>query len=610
MTPEKLFLPVKKEDLSVRGWDGLDIILVTGDAYVDHPSFAMAILGRVLESKGYRVGIIAQPDWTSLDDFQKLGRPRLYFGVSAGNLDSLVSNYTPNKKKRHSDAYSPGGKAGCRPDRATIVYANRLHEAYPGVPIVIGGIEASLRRFAHYDYWSDKVRRSLLFDAKADLLLYGMGERQVVRLAELLARGVPIKKITDIRGSVYKSRELPEDCILLPGYEEVRENKASYAEAVKIQYLNQNPFTGKRLAQKHGDQFLIQNIPDKPLSTVELDTIYELPYQRNYHPDYEVDGGIPAVREVKFSLLSQRGCFGGCAFCAITNHQGRIIQTRSVESLLREAKILTELPDFKGIIHDVGGPTANFRRPACQKQKKHGACVGKDCLYPPCNHLEVDHSEYFALLKKIRSLPKVKKVFIRSGIRYDYLLKDKKFFKYLEELCMYYVSGQLKVAPEHIAPGVLAMMHKSDRSIFDRFRECYEAMNKKLGKKQYLVPYFMSSHPGCTINDAVLLAEYIRDLHYQPEQVQDFTPTPGSLSTCMYYTGLDPLTGKKVHVPNTEERRLQRALLQYKLPANRRLVEKALQKAGRQDLIGRGSKALLKPVKSERTIKTVRRKKK
>lgn len=608
MTPAKLFLPVKKEDLAARGWDGLDIILVTGDAYVDHPSFAMAILGRVLESKGYRVGIIAQPDWTSLKDFQKLGRPRLYFGVSAGNLDSLVSNYTPNKKKRRSDAYSPGGKAGCRPDRATIVYANRLHEAYPGVPIVIGGIEASLRRFAHYDYWSDKVRRSLLFDAKADLLLYGMGERQVVRLAELLAKGVPMKKITDIRGSVYKAKELPDDCLILPSYEEVKADKASYAKAVKLQYLNQNPFIGKRLAQKHGDQFLIQNIPDKPLSTEELDKVYELPYQRDYHPDYEAE--VPAIREVKFSLLSQRGCFGGCAFCAITHHQGRMIQARSAESLLREAKILTELPDFKGIIHDVGGPTANFRHLACPKQEKHGACVGKECLYPaPCPNLEVDHSEYFALLKKIRSLPKVKKVFIRSGIRYDYLLEDKRFFKYLEELCKHYVSGQLKVAPEHIAPNALAMMHKSGRRVFDRFRECYEAMNKKLGKKQYLVPYFMSSHPGCTLKDAVLLAEYIRDLHYQPEQVQDFTPTPGSLSTCMYYTGLDPLTGKKVHVPDEKERTLQRALLQYKLPANRKLVEKALQKAGRQDLIGWGPKALLRPVKSDRTIKTVRRKK-
>lgn len=603
-----LFLPVSLEDAKKRGWSELDIILVTGDAYVDHPSFGMAILGRLLEAKGYRVGIIAQPDWTSLDDFQKLGRPRLFFGVTAGNLDSMVSNYTANKKKRRQDAYSPGGQGGKRPDRATIVYTNRIKEAFSGVPIIIGGIEASLRRFAHYDYWSDKVRRSILLDARADMLVYGMGEKQILEIAQRLKNGEMITELTDITGVVYRRKSLEglSSFLELPTYEEVAQDKKKYAEAFKIQYIEQDPLRGKILAQKHGDQFIVQNPPAKLLSREEMDSVYDLPYVRNYHPLYEAAGGVPAIQEVKFSITSHRGCFGGCSFCAITHHQGRIIQSRSEESIIREAKLLTNMPDFKGIIHDVGGPTANFRLASCNKQKTQGACAHRECLYPQsCKTLEVDHSQYFALLKALRSLPKVKKVFIRSGVRYDYLLADKYADKYLAQLCEHHVSGQLKVAPEHVAKKVTDLMKKPGKEVYEKFRHKYQKINQQLGKKQYLVPYFIASHPGSGLKEAIELAEYIRDMGYNPEQVQDFTPTPGSLSTCMYYTGLDPFTGQKVYVPKTlEERQMQRALMQFRNPENYNLVYKALQKAGRLDLVGYGPKALIPPPKSARVKHT------
>lgn len=597
-----LFLPTSLEDVRQRGWEEMDIILLTGDAYVDHPSFGTAIIGRVLEAKGYRVGIISQPDWTGLDDFRKLGRPRLFFSVSAGNLDSMLSNYTPNKKKRREDAYSPGEKPGKRPDRATIVYTNRLKEAFPGVPIIIGGIEASLRRFAHYDYWDNKVRRSILLDSRADLLIYGMGEKQILEAAEKLKAGHLIQELTDIKGTVYRRKSLDElkGYLEVPSFEEVSESKKSYAEAFKIQYLEQDPLRGKIIVQGHGDQYIVQNPPADLLTTEEMDFVYGLPYVRDYHPMYEAAGGVPAIKEVKFSITSHRGCFGGCSFCAITHHQGRIIQGRSPESILQEAKLLSELPDFKGIIHDVGGPTANFRLKSCRKQERKGTCSGQDCLYPePCKTMEVDHSQYFNLLRALRNLPKVKRVFVRSGVRYDYLLLDKHSDKYLEELCEHHVSGQLKVAPEHVSKKVTNLMRKPGKIIFEEFKTKYNRINQKLGKKQYLVPYFIASHPGCTLKEAVELAEYIRDMGYHPEQVQDFTPTPGSLSTCMYYTELDPFTGKEIYVPKTqEERQMQRALMQFRDPKNYVLVYKALQKAGRLDLVGYGPKALIPPPKT------------
>lgn len=592
------FLPVSREDMNLRGWHYLDILLITGDAYVDHPSFGAAIIGRLLESKGYKVGIIAQPNWQGTEDFKALGKPRLAVLITAGNLDSMVNHYTAAKKPRDKDAYSPGGRPGLRPDLATLVYAQRAREAFKDKPVIIGGIEASLRRFAHYDYWSNKVRRSVLVDSKADLLVYGMGERQVVEIADALKQGRTVGELTDIRGTAYL-RESPDGlqgCRIIPGYEEAAADKVKYAQAFMAQYEEQDPYRGKPIVQPHGDKYLVQNPPALPLSQKELDAVYSLPYRRTYHPIYADAGGVPAIAEVEFSLTSQRGCFGSCSFCALTFHQGRIIQSRSHQSLMAEANQIVWLPNFKGYIHDVGGPTANFRNPACKKQLTRGACRDKQCLYPePCPNIEVDHRDYVSLLRKLRQIPRVKKVFVRSGIRYDYLLADKSE-EFLRELCQHHISGQLKVAPEHVSPRVLARMGKPGRKVFDRFVERYKSINKEIAKQQYLVPYFMSSHPGSTLRDAVELAEYIRDMGYNPEQVQDFIPTPGSLSTCMFYTGLDPRTMEKLHVPRTpKEKAMQRALLQYRNPKNYDLVREALILAGREDLIGYGKHCLIKP---------------
>lgn len=594
------FFPMTRDAMEARGWYYVDFLLVTGDAYVDHPSFGTAIIARLLEEQGYKVGIIAQPNWRSTEAFNEMGKPRYACLVTAGNMDSMVSNYTGNKKRRRTDAYSPGGQAGLRPDRATVVYCNRLRELWNDVPIIIGGIEASLRRFAHYDYWENKVRRSILLDSGADILVYGMGEHQIKAVASRLSRGQKIDSITDVPGTVWIGREadyktLGEKSVLLPSFEETVRDKQKYAEAFRLSYREQNPFNGRRIFQPHGSLFVVQNPPAKPLETDELDHIYNLPYTRTYHPVYEKAGGIPALKEVEFSITAQRGCFGGCAFCALNFHQGCIVQPRSDESILKEAELLTEMPDFKGIIHDVGGPTANFRRPSCHNQKRSGGCKDKQCLYPDkCKNLSANHSPLIELLRKIRKLPGVKKVFLRSGLRYDYLLYENDP-GVLEEICKYHVSGQMKVAPEHVSNKVLQVMRKPSREVYKRFTAKYNEVNKKLGKKQYLVPYFISAHPGSTLKDAVELAEYVRDMGYNPEQVQDFTPTPGSLATCMYYTGLDPLTGKKVYVPKNEaERRMQRALLQYRDPKNRQLVKEALIKAGRQDLIGKGPKCLVR----------------
>lgn len=597
-----LFLPMTKEDMQDRGWDALDFIFVSGDAYVDHPSFGPAIICRILEKHGYRVGIIAQPDWRDKADFKKLGKPRLGFLVSSGNLDSMLNKFTAAKKYRSSDNYSPGGKTGLRPDRATIVYCNKIREAWKKVPIIIGGIEASLRRFSHYDYWSNSVRRSILADTRADLLIYGMGERQIVEIADALRRGIAISTITAVRGTAYFTENLActWDYIEVPSHEEVSQSKKKFAEAFKAEYLEQDAIRGKTLVQRCGDQYVVQNPPAMPLTTEEMDEIYALPYMRTYHPVYEEAGGVPAIEEVKFSLVSQRGCFGGCNFCAIVSHQGRVIQHRSKESIVKEAESFTQMPDFKGYIHDVGGPTANFRTPSCSQQASHGTCKGKPCLAPrPCKNLRADHTEYIDLLRTLRALPKVKKVFIRSGIRYDYLLQAKDQF--LRELCQYHVSGQLKVAPEHVSPRVTKLMGKSGKDVYVKFADAFKKMNQKIGKEQYLVPYFMSSHPGATLEDAIELAEFIRDLKYRPEQVQDFIPTPGSLSTCMYYTGIHPLTNESVYVArDPEEKRMQRALLQYRDPKNYSLVYRALQKARRTDLIGYGEKCLIRPPQKQR----------
>ena len=595
---ENKFLPICKQDMIDRGWDELDFIIVTADAYVDHHSFGTAIISRVLEHAGYKVGIIAQPDWKSTDDFMKLGRPRLGFLVNGGNMDSMVNHYTVSKKHRDKDLYSPGAKMGLRPDRATIVYCNKIREAYKNIPIVIGGIEASLRRFAHYDYWSDKVRKSMLIDSGADLLVYGMSEKQIVEVANALNDGYDPKYVRHINGTCYVSDSLEEiydDYTLIASYKEVCEDKVKYAEAFKIQYDEQDPFRGKAIVQKHGDKYVVQNKPEIPLTREELDEVYALPYQKNYHPIYEKDGGIPAIEEVKFSIVSSRGCFGSCSFCAITFHQGRAVQSRSEESIVEEAVEITNLPDFKGYIHDVGGPTANFRKPACKKQVTQGACKNKQCLHPePCKNLDVDHSEYLNLLRKLRKLPNIKKVFVRSGLRYDYIMADKDN-KFLKELIEHHVSGQLKVAPEHVSEEVLKHMEKPAGNTYDKFRQKFFAINEQLGKKQYLIPYLMSSHPGSTLNSAIELAEYLRDTRYQPEQVQDFYPTPGTLSTTMFYTGLDPLTMNPVYVPKSKnEKAMQRALLQYKAPRNYDLVHAALVEAGREDLIGLGPKMLNK----------------
>ena len=593
------YLPVCREDMDRRGWDACDFVYVSGDAYVDHPSFGPAIISRLLEARGYKVGIIAQPDWKDPESIQILGKPRLGFLVSAGNMDSMVNHYSVSKKRRQQDSYTPGGVMGKRPDYATVVYCNLIRSVYKDAAIIIGGIEASLRRLAHYDYWSNKLKRSILLDSQADLISYGMGEHSIVEIADALNSGIDIKDITFIDGTVFKTRNLDivYDYEMLPDYQELKDDKRVYAKSFFVQYSNTDPVLGKRLVEPYyGKEFVVQNPPAKPLTQEEMDEVYALPYMRNYHPCYEADGGIPAIREIKFSLISNRGCFGACSFCALTFHQGRIIQARSHESLVEEAKLLTEEPDFKGYIHDVGGPTANFRFPACEKQLTKGACPNRQCLFPePCKNIRADHSDYISLLRKLRSIPKVKKVFIRSGIRFDYVLADKNR-AFLRELCEYHVSGQLKVAPEHVADAVLKRMGKPQNSVYMQFVREYKEMNKKIGKEQYLVPYLMSSHPGSTLKEAVELAEYLRDLGYMPEQVQDFYPTPSTLSTCMYYTGLDPRTMEEVYTPhNPHEKAMQRALIQYRNPKNYDLVKEALIKAGRTDLIGFDKKCLIRP---------------
>ena len=593
------FLPLCRQDMIERGWSQCDFVYVIGDAYVDHPSFGHAIISRVLEQAGYSVGIISQPDWKNPKSIDIYGRPRLGFLVTGGNIDPMVNHYAVSKRRRKTDAYTPGGVMGKRPDYATVVYCNLIRQVYKDVPIIIGGIEASLRRLAHYDYLSDSMKRSILLDSQADLLSYGMGEKCIVEIAEALNAGMDVKDITYIDGTVFRTRQLDESfpTIVLPDFARLKENRRAYAESFRIQYQNCDPFTAKRLAEPYGNEFVVQNPPQKPLTTEEMDAIYALPYCRNYHPSYEKLGGVPAIEEVKFSLVSCRGCFGACSFCALTFHQGRIIQARSHESILEEAELMIKDPDFKGYIHDVGGPTANFRFPGCEKQLTKGTCPNRQCLYPtPCKNLRADHADYVSLLRKLRKLPGVKKVFVRSGIRFDYLLADKKdtFFK---ELVQYHISGQLKVAPEHVSDVVLSYMGKPKNGVYNRFVEKYFALNHQYGMKQFLVPYLMSSHPGSTMQEAVKLAEYIRDMGYNPEQVQDFYPTPSTLSTVMYYTGLDPRTMEKVYVPtDPHEKAMQRALIQYRDPKNYYLVREALLKAHREDLIGSGPKCLIRAV--------------
>lgn len=595
------YLPICKEDMDARGWEQCDFVYVIGDAYVDHPSFGPAIISRLLESEGYRVGILAQPDWKDENSISQLGIPRLSFLVCGGNMDTMVNHYTVAKKRRAMDFYSPGGVMGRRPDRATIVYCNLIRKKYKSVPIVIGGIEASLRRLAHYDYWGDKVRRSILLDSQADILSYGMGEHSIVEVADALNAGIAAKDITFVPGTVYRAADLSSvyDAVMLPSYREILESKEAFAKSFYVQYCNTDPFSGKRLVEQYGEkEYIVQNPPAKPLTQGEMDRVYALPYMRNYHPSYEAAGGVPAISELRFSITSNRGCYGGCSFCALTFHQGRIIQTRSHESILQEAAAFTYEPDFKGYINDVGGPTANFRAPACEKQLTKGACVNKQCLFPsPCKNLKIDHSDYLSLLRKLRELPRVKKVFIRSGIRFDYLVHDTDD-TFFYELCKYHVSGQLKVAPEHISDAVLRRMGKPENAVYERFLAKYKRINEQLGLKQYVVPYLMSSHPGSTLKEAVALAEYLRDLGYMPEQVQDFYPTPSTISTCMYYTGLDPRDLKPVYVPKTpHEKAMQRALIQYRNPKNYELVYEALVAAGREDLIGFDKKCLIRPRK-------------
>ena len=595
------FLPITREEMKERGWDQVDFVYVSGDAYVDHPSFGHAIITRLLESRGYRVGIIAQPDWRKPESVQVFGEPRLGFLVSAGNMDSMVNHYSVSKKRRKTDAYTPGGEMGKRPDYACVVYGNLIRQTYKKTPIILGGIEASLRRMAHYDYWSDKLKRSVLLDSGADVISYGMGEHSIIELAEALDAGIPVEDITYIAGTVVKAKSLDSiyDAEILPSFEDLKVDKMNYARSFYTQYLNTDAFNGKRLVEPYSDHlYVVQNPPAAPLTQMEMDDVYSLPYQRTYHPSYEAKGGVPAIKEIKFSLISNRGCFGGCSFCALTFHQGRIVQVRSHESLIEEAKEITKDKDFKGYIHDVGGPTANFRHPSCKKQMEHGVCKTRQCLFPsPCKNLDADHRDYVSLLRKLRDIPKVKKVFIRSGIRFDYLLADKKQ-EFLRELCEYHVSGQLKVAPEHVAGPVLSLMGKPEHKVYEEFTRQFYKMNERIGKEQYLVPYLMSSHPGSTLKEAVELAEYCRDLGYMPEQVQDFYPTPSTLSTCMYYTGVDPRTMQKVYVPKSpHEKAMQRALIQYRNPELYDLVIEALHKAGRSDLIGFGPKCLVRPRK-------------
>ena len=593
------FLPVSKSDMKKRGWTQCDFIYICGDAYVDHPSFGHAIITRLLEAFGYKVGIIAQPDWKNKESITILGEPRLAFLVSAGNMDSMVNHYTVNKKRRHQDAFSPGGVMGKRPDYATIVYCNLIRQVYKKTPVIIGGIEASLRRMAHYDYWSDKVKRSILIDSGADIISYGMGEHSIIEIADALNAGIDIHDITFIKGTVYKTKTLDnlENYIELPSYDDIVNSKEMYAKSFYTQYKNTDPFTARILVEKVKEKmYVVQNPPAMPLTEVEMDDIYSLPYMRNYHPMYEKDGGIPALSEIKFSITSNRGCFGGCSFCALTFHQGRIIQVRSHKSIIDEAVQMTKDADFKGYIHDVGGPTANFRHTSCDKQLTKGVCMNRQCLFPaPCKNLTVDHSDYIKLLRKLRKVPGVKKVFIRSGIRFDYCMCDADD-TFIKELCKYHISGQLRVAPEHISDNVLNKMGKPSNDVYEGFLKRYQRINKKTGKEQFVVPYLMSSHPGSTMKEAIELAEYIRDLGYMPEQVQDFYPTPSTLSTCMYYTGLDPATMDKVYTPvSHHEKAMQRALIQYRNPENYELVKEALIKNGRTDLIGFGPKCLIPP---------------
>lgn len=609
------FLPVIKEEMEARGIWQPDFVYICGDAYVDHPSFGAAIITRLLESRGYSVGMIAQPDWRKKESIAVFGEPRLGFLVSAGNMDSMVNHYTVAKKHRKQDAYSPGGKMGLRPDRAVTVYSNLIRQTYKHTPIILGGIEASLRRLAHYDYWSDGMKRSVLMDAGADLISYGMGERSILKIAEALDKGFPVSSITFIPGTVYKTKEMPKG-ELLPSYEQLCENKKAYADSFRIQYENTDAFSGKVLIEDYGNRgYVVQNPPAKPLSQKEMDEVYALPYARTYHPMYEKQGKIPAIEEIKFSITSNRGCFGGCNFCALTFHQGRIVQTRSHASIIEEAKSYVTEKDFKGYIHDVGGPTADFRHPACKKQETKGVCTNRQCLFPkPCKNLNTDHKDYLELLRKLRNISGVKKVFIRSGIRFDYVNADTSS-AFLDELAKYHVSGQLRVAPEHVSDEVLYYMGKPEHAVYQQFLKKFEKANARSGKKQYVVPYLMSSHPGCTITEAVKLAEYVRDMGFMPEQVQDFYPTPSTMSTCMYYTGIDPRTGKKVYVPKTfKEKAMQRALLQYKNPENYELVKEALLLAGRKDLIGFDKKCLIRPrgagKKEQRRNKPVEKKKK
>lgn len=590
------YLITTKAEMDERGWAELDFVIISGDAYVDHPSFAPTVIGRLLESYGYRVGIIAQPDWNDVNAFKVLGKPRLASLVTAGNLDSMLNKFTAAKKHRRDDGYSPGGESGRRPDRATVVYANRMREAFKGVPVVIGGIEASLRRFAHYDYWSDTVRRSILMDSKADVLIYGMGEKQIREIAEALDKDQLQKRLPAIKGICYVANTVPENAIECPSYEAISADKEIFAKAFKMQFDEQDPYYGKTVAQGHGNRYIVQNSPALPLTQEEMDHVYSLPYTRKWHPMYDAAGGVPALAEVQFSITSHRGCFGSCSFCAITSHQGRIIQNRSHQSILDEAHRMTTMDGFKGYIHDVGGPTANFRHVACDKQLKVGACKGKTCAAPKaCPQLNTNHDDYVSILRKVRNVKGVKKVFVRSGLRYDYVLDDNNK-DFVRELCEHHVSGQLKVAPEHVSEHVTTIMGKANKSYFLKFKSWFDEANRKLGKQQFLVPYFMSSHPGCTLEDAIELAEFLRDQNMTPEQVQDFIPTPGSLSTAMYYTGINPLTGEPVYVAKKgRDKAMQRALMQYKREDNYELVKEALIKANRRDLIGFGPLCLIPP---------------
>lgn len=595
------FLPTTRDEMRIQGIDRLDFVYVTGDAYIDHSSFGTAIIARVLEAFGYTVGIIAQPDWRDPESVAVLGEPRLGFLVSSGNMDSMVNHYTSNKRRRSTDAYSPGGRAGLRPDRAVIVYTNLVRKRFRNAPIIIGGIEASLRRLAHYDFWSDSMRRSVLLDSNADLLVYGMGERAIHEVADALAAGIDIHDVTFVRGTVYRARDTSAtdgDCIELPSYPELAQDRLAYARSFAVQYRNMDALTAKTLVERYEEHlFVIQNPPAEPLTQDELDFVYELPYMGTYHPSYEKDGGVPAIKEVRFSLTANRGCFGGCSFCALAFHQGRRVQARSKESLVREARAMTAQPDFKGYIHDVGGPTADFMAPSCTAQLKRGVCPTRQCLFPePCRKLEADHGAYLDLLRTLRSLPGVKKVFIRSGIRFDYVLADPNGPQFVRELAEHHVSGQLRVAPEHVSANVLRYMGKPGPETYRRFIDLFDRANAELGVKQYAVPYLMSSHPGSTLEDAIALAEAVRDMGYMPEQVSDFYPTPSTLSTVMWCSGVDPRTMEPVYVArDKEERAMQRALIQYRDPKNYDIVRKALLKAHRGDLIGYGPHCLIRP---------------